>query len=109
MENYSSIEHKLENLAALIQQIKQVQPKAIMNLEEAASYLRISKSTLYKHTSTGKIGFYKPNGKVILFSVEDLNKWISSKRVPANEELEELPNDMFAGADDFFTLSTVKK
>jgi len=39
--------------------------KEVLNLEEAASFLGIAKSTLYKMTHENRIPFYKPAGKLI--------------------------------------------
>jgi len=61
--------------------------KRYYKLEEAADYLGISKSTLYKHTSAGNIPYYKPNGKLVIFSKEDLDNWLLKTRIPSNEEL----------------------
>ena len=63
--------------------------KRFYSLEEAAEYLGVSKSTLYKHTAGGQIAFYKPNGKLITFSKDDLDKWVLKTRIPSNEELRE--------------------
>lgn len=56
-------------------------------LDDAAQYLCISKSTLYKHTAEGNIPFFKPNGKLILFSKSDLDDWISKRKIYSNNEL----------------------
>jgi excisionase family DNA binding protein len=82
---------KLEHLIGVVDAIKKgSQP--YLCLKDAAKYLCISKSTLYKHTSDGHISFYKPNGKVILFSKDDLEKFITSKRISSNSELKETVN-----------------
>jgi len=53
--------------------------KEILNLSEAASFLRIAKSTLYKLTHKKLIPFYKPTGKLILFKKQELVAWINRK------------------------------
>ena len=65
----------------------QLSSKKYFSIEEAAEYIGISKSTLYKHTAGGQIPFYKPNGKLITFSKDDLDKWLLKTRIPSNEEL----------------------
>lgn len=50
--------------------------KEILNLTEAASFLSISKSTLYKMTHMRSIPFYKPSGKLIFFKRKDLVDWV---------------------------------
>ncbi len=82
---------RLDNLTIIIDLIRKgSQP--YLSLEDAATYLCMSKSTLYKHTSEGHISFFKPNGKLILFSKSDLDKWIGEKKIYSNEELLTLKN-----------------
>ena len=81
------LERKLDFISALLQELQNKQQRAILNLDEAAAYLGISKSTLYKHTSVGNIAFYKPSGKLISFKKEDLDKWLEAIRIPSNQEL----------------------
>lgn len=59
--------------------------KTIFTPEEAARYLAISKSTLYKFTSAGIIPFSKPNGKLIYFEKVALDNWILSNPSKSNE------------------------
>lgn len=54
--------------------------KRFLNINEASAYLKISQSTLYKLTSTGKLEFYKPSGKLIYFERETLDNWITSNK-----------------------------
>lgn len=50
-----------------------------LNAQNAAQFLGISKSALYKLTSKGKIKFYKPSGKLIYFFKDDLVNYITSE------------------------------
>ena len=59
--------------------------KPYLSIEEAASYLDISKSCLYKKTSNREIPFFNPGGKKIYFKREDLNQWIESAYVESAE------------------------
>lgn len=52
-----------------------------LNLTEAAKFLNITKSSLYKLTSNNKIPFYKPNGKRIYFEKGELTDWLLSNKV----------------------------
>lgn len=52
--------------------------KQFLNTVDAAKYLQISPSTLYKLTSKRQIKFYKPSGLNNLFCVDDLNAYITS-------------------------------
>ncbi len=58
-----------------------------MRIEEAAKYLGISKSYLYKLTSKSEISHFKPSGKTIYFQKSDLDNWAMSRRVVSREEM----------------------
>lgn len=61
--------------------IKEILKKNVqrpLNLVEAAKYLSISQSHLYKLTSQRKIIFHKPNGKYLYFFKEELDEWVRS-------------------------------
>ena len=62
--------------------------KAVLTFEEAAEYSGLSKSFLYKLTSTGKIPFFKPNGKNIFFDRLELENWLKRNPVRTQEEIE---------------------
>jgi len=83
MEKYDKIIEKLDNLEAVF-----IQQKTVLNLEEVAAYTGLSKSCLYKKTSTGGIPCYKPNGKHIYFNKNEIDKWLLSNRKPTSEEIE---------------------
>ena len=53
---------------------------------EAAEYLKMSHSTLYKLTSSRKIVHYKPLGKLIYFDVSDLDEFLRKNRIETDEE-----------------------
>ncbi len=64
----------------------------LLNLNQAAQYLSISHSQLYKYTSQKKIPFHKPAGKYLYFFKGELDLWIinNSKLEIQNEKLEEV-------------------
>ena len=55
---------------------------------EAAEYLGIKLSYLYKLMMRRVIPYYKPGGKLCHFDPEDLAKWQRSVRVATDEEIE---------------------
>ena len=63
--------------------------KEIMTLEEASWYLGLSKSNLYKKTSLNQIPFYKPNGKIIYFKRDDLDRYMLTNRQSTVDEIHE--------------------
>ena len=63
--------------------------KEVLNLEEAAMFMGISRSTLYKMTHKNVIPFYRPNGKLIYFEKSELLAWMRKSRVSSTEEVSE--------------------
>ncbi|MDR0185159.1 helix-turn-helix domain-containing protein [Prevotella brunnea] len=66
-----------------------MEQKMYMNAREAANYLGIALSYLYKLTSKKEIPHYRPLGRHILFNVAEVNKWVSSRRIASNAEVRE--------------------
>lgn len=62
--------------------------KKVLTFEEAAKYMGVSKSCLYKLTSQKLISHYKPNGKMIFFDREELEAYLLSVRVKPQSEIE---------------------
>ena len=72
------MKNELEELKRVIYEIKNLIEEKLpkpLHLKEAAIYLKISESHLYKLVSKGLIKCYKPSGKILYFRVEDLNSW----------------------------------
>ena len=82
------IEEKLANIENLIN-CQNIKP---LTLKEASEYLDISKSYLYKLTSTNQIPHYKPNGKKIYFQKSELNQWLLRNRMASEQEIDEKAN-----------------
>lgn len=60
----------------------------VMNLDDAAKYLNVSKSYIYKLTSRRDIPHYKSKGgKLLYFKREELETWMTAKRVATCDEL----------------------
>ncbi|GMU86660.1 MAG: hypothetical protein AMXMBFR48_19020 [Ignavibacteriales bacterium] len=60
--------------------------EGFLGAEEAAEFLNISKSALYKLTWKNRIPYYKPGGKLIYFRREELAEWVKKGRVKTPEE-----------------------
>jgi excisionase family DNA binding protein len=80
----STIFQQLTRLESLILSIG----KDALTLEEVAVFTGLSKSYLYKLTSTNQIPFYKRNGKNIYFSKQEIENWMLQNRVKPTEEIE---------------------
>ena len=62
-------------------------PKEVLTTDEAAAYLGITKSALYKLTMYRKIPFYK-SAKLCYFDRQEIIDWMKAHRVATKEELE---------------------
>lgn len=62
--------------------------KEVLTFDEVANYTGLSKSYLYKLTSTGQIAHYKPKGKLLYFNKADVDSFLMQNRVSSNTELE---------------------
>ena len=84
-------DRKFTDLQSRVQTLENLcySAKEVLNLEEAASFLGIAKSTLYKMTHENRIPFYKPAGKLIYFEKSVLLDWIRSNRVMSEAEIQE--------------------
>ncbi len=61
----------------------------IQSLKEAAEFLKVSKSCLYKKTSQKQVPYYKPPGcKQIYFRKSELEDWLLSNKIKTVAELE---------------------
>lgn len=64
-------------------------PKEVLTSDEAAAYLGISKSCLYKLTMGRKIPHYKSEGgKLCYFDRQELIVWMKAHKIATQEELE---------------------
>ena len=63
--------------------------KEVLTVEEAAKFMGMARSSLYKMTSDQTIPCYRPNGKMIFFEKTDILSWIRKNRVSSREEIEE--------------------
>ena len=61
--------------------------KAVLTVDEAARYMGVSKSSLYKLMMRKLIPYSRPNGKVCYFDRVELEKWLMSNRVATENEL----------------------
>lgn len=61
--------------------------KKILTLNEAADYLSIKKSYMYKLTSGRIIPHSKPNGGTIFFEKDKLDEWALSQPIKTSKEI----------------------
>ena len=77
------LEQRLSNIETLL-----LSSKTVLTFDELAAYTGLSKSYLYKMTSTGQIPHYKPSGKVIYFDKKEIDGWLLSNRRATTKEIE---------------------
>ena len=77
------INDRLERIEKLL-----LSSKRVLLFDEACEYTGISKSYMYKLTSSSSIPFSKPNGKVIFFSREKLDSWMLDNEHKTGKEIE---------------------
>jgi excisionase family DNA binding protein len=88
------IDDRLRNIESLL-----LSQKVVLNFNEVATYTGLSKSYLYKLTSSAGIPCYKPQGKQIYFNKQEIDQWLLQNRKATNIELENQ-------ASTFVTLKT---
>ncbi|RNL95194.1 DNA-binding protein [Sinomicrobium pectinilyticum] len=63
--------------------------KSVLTFTEACDYTGISRSYMYKLTSTGNIPHSKPNNKMIFFDKEKLDKWLLRNHKKSEKDIQE--------------------
>lgn len=61
----------------------------MLTTAEAAEYMGVSLSSVYKLTSQRTLPVYKPNGKKVYLKREDIERYLSSHRLSSAEEIEQ--------------------
>ncbi len=62
--------------------------KKVLTLEEFCGYTGFSKNYAYQLTSTGKIKFYRPVGKMIFFDIDDVTAFLLQNPSCTSAEIE---------------------
>lgn len=81
----------VDGLKQEVEKVKSVvyASKEVLNLEEAAMFLGISKSSLYKMTHNQVIPYFKPNNKMVYFEKSELLKWLRQNPVASQTQVSE--------------------
>ncbi len=70
-----------------IERLVRVGAKEVLNVEEVALMLGVSKSRVYHLVCSRDIPHYK-NGKSVLFKKSEIEDWQLRDRIPTNEEID---------------------
>ncbi len=83
-----------ENLQHRLQVVENIlfAGKEVLTLEEAALFLGMTKSAMYKMTHRQVIPFYRPNGKMVYFEKSELLAWLRQNRIASQAEINERAN-----------------
>lgn len=65
-------EEQIRQVADLITANTIFTTKEVLTSDEAAAYMGVSKSHLYKLTMRGEVPHYKPTGKMVYFNRQEL-------------------------------------
>ncbi len=78
----------IENVADVLKDKTLFCKKEVLTSDEAARYMGISKSYLYKLTMRQEIPHYKPMGKMCYFKRAELEDWLQTNRCATASELD---------------------
>ena len=82
----------INKIFELLKEIKQLimnQNLELLDLNQAAEYLKLKPSYIYSLIHLKKIPYYKPLGKRVYFDKSELNKWIKESKIKSVDEVEE--------------------
>ena len=89
MPKHRTMAEEMKRLADLITANIKYCTKEVLTSDEAARYLGISKSYLYKLSMKQQIPHYKPMGKLCYFNRVELEQWLQSNKVLTLGEVEQ--------------------
>ena len=78
---------EIKNVAAELADRVIFTTKEVLTSDEAARYMGISRSYLYKLTMEKRIPHNKPMGKMCFFNRKEIEMWLQANRVATDEEL----------------------
>ncbi len=87
MQQENLILDKLTEIASKLDE-QNILQKTVLTLSEAAKYLDISESHIYKLTSSRQIPHFCPQGKKLYFRREELDQWLQRNRQSSDDEIE---------------------
>ena len=64
----------------------------VINLNQAAEYVSLSKSAIYKKTSERNIPHFK-KGKKLYFKRSELDHWLTSMKISTKDEIDQAATD----------------
>lgn len=80
--NVIQLDERLSRIERLL-----IGTKKILTFDELVEYTGLSKSYLYKLTASAIIPHSKPNGKVLFFDKDKIDKWLLDNEIKSKDEL----------------------
>ena len=71
----------------------------VLNFEQACQFLNVSRSYLYKLTSTRSVPHFKPRGKQVYFSKAELTEWLKQNPVKTSSEIDQEASDYLVNGE----------
>ena len=87
MYNDEQIFRKLESIEQMIAD-QGILQKEMLTIEEASTFLDLTKSYVYKLAHLKVVPTYCPNGKRIYFRRAELEQWLQKNRKASRKEME---------------------
>jgi len=72
-----------------IKQLIENQDLELLDVKQAAEFLKLKPAYIYSLIHQKKIPYYKPLGKRVYFSKAELNKWVIGSKIKSVGEVEE--------------------
>ena len=66
--------------------------KSVLTFDEAARYIGVSKSDLYKRTSSKEVPHFKPRNKMVYFDRVELENYLKQNPIQTTDEIEAKAN-----------------
>ena len=63
--------------------------KNVLSIDDVVMLTGLSKSHVYKLTSSRQLPFYKPNGKLMYFDKKEIEEWMRQNRIETVKEAEQ--------------------
>lgn len=88
-EEPTALQRRVEWLESELEKMKNLvsAAKEVLNLEEAAAFMGVTKSFLYKMTHNHAIPFYKPGNKLVYFEKSELLSWLRQNPVMSTSQV----------------------
>ncbi len=83
----------MDVLTAIQEQLTRIESglltqKSVLTIEEVVKFTGLSRSYLYKLTSTGRIPHSKPHGKMIYFDRAEVERWLLQNPIKTASQIE---------------------